>query len=84
MILREFLGKMISSTLNQSDSWDLFRVIQKTFMNLKSKSKFKSKSEDSEIINSFISTILAEWINLLDSSNIPLRDFYSKLLDLFR
>lgn len=87
VVLREFLGKLISSSLNQNDSWDIFRVIQKTFLSLKSKSKLKSKlksSEDSENINLFLSTLLAEWINLLESSNIPPRDFYNKFLDLFR
>ena len=70
-VLREFLGKLISSTLNNLDSWDIFHLIRKSV-------------EKSDEPTSFISIILAEWINLLDSANLSSCDFYPKLLNLFK
>jgi hypothetical protein len=71
-MMREFLGKLISSTLNGSDSWDIFQLIRRSLQ----------KSEESAFV--FVSTILAEWISLLELSTIPARDFYGKLLGLFK
>ena len=71
-MLRDFLGKLISSTLNGSNAWDIFQLIRRSLQ----------KSEEPHF--AFISTILAEWISLLEIANIPSSDFYSKLLDLFK
>lgn len=72
-MLREFLGKLISSTLNGSNSWDIFQLIRRSLQKSEEESHF-----------TFISTILAEWISLLEIANIPARDFYSKLIDLLK
>ena len=72
IMLRDFLGKLISSTLNGSNAWDIFQLIRRSLQ----------KSEEPHF--AFISTILAELISLLEIANIPSRDFYSKLLDLFK
>jgi hypothetical protein len=73
-MLRDFLGKLISSTLNGSNSWDIFQLIRRSLQ----------KSEEESHYFTFISTILSEWISLLEVANIPARDFYSKLMDLLR
>ena len=71
-MMREFLGKLISSTLNGSDSWDIFQLIRRSL----------KKSEESAFV--LISTILAEWISILETSAIPARNFYGKLMVLFK
>lgn len=73
VVLREFLGKSISSTLNGTDSWDIFQLIRRSLQKSTEESPF-----------TFISTLLAEWISLLEISNIPAREFYNKLLYLFK
>ena len=75
------MGKLISSTLNGTDSWDIFQLIRRSLT-------LKPSNSDSEELResnfTFISTLLAEWLSLLEVSNIPAKDFYSKLLDLFK
>lgn len=82
-MMREFLGKLISSSLNSYDSWDIFQLIRRTVHKLPSLETSEDSAAPSEAC-AFISTLLAEWISLLEGSNIPARDFYTKLLDLFK
>ena len=85
VMIRELLGKLISSSLNSYDSWDIFQLIRRTVQKLTSneQSEDSASSPQSEAY-AFISTLLAEWISLLEGSSIPARDFYTKLLDLFK
>lgn len=76
--IRDLLGKLVASTLNGTDSWDIFRIIRRTLLN-----SFNN-CEDSEGINNFMSTVLSEWINLTETSSVPPIEFYPKLLDLFK
>lgn len=83
-MIREFLGKLISSSLNSTDSWDTFQLIRRTVQKIISSNEESEDSGSNSEAFAFISTLLAEWISLLEGSEIPARDFYSKLLDLFK
>lgn len=83
-MIREFLGKLISSSLNSTDSWDTFQLIRRTVQKIISSNEESEDSGSNSEAFAFISTLLAEWISLLEGSGIPARDFYSKLLDLFK
>lgn len=77
-MMRDVLGKLITSSLNSYDSWDIFHLIRRTVQ------KSAEEPDNDNEAFAFISALLAEWISLLEGALIPARDFYSKLLDLFK
>lgn len=82
-LIRELIGKIISSTLNNTDSWDIFRVLSHSVNILQEKEKDDDEDSAGGLF-SFLSTFLSEWISLLEISGIPPSDFYGKLYEIFK
>ncbi len=71
--IREFVAKLITSTLNGSDAWDILQVI--------STSVRKFPHSDAVAL---LSTLLSEWTGYIEMAGMKGEDYYGLLLELFK
>ena len=67
------MAKLITSTLNGSDSWDILQVISASVL----------KSTHSDALG-LLCTLLSEWNGYIEMASMKGEDFYGILLELFK